>query len=97
MVMAQFPFLTPLAVSLSVPLIFPFVLTWKPSFGVMRSRPPWPQVARKLTSLFPFPPRSRFPTPGVSPNQWRALLRRHHDPGFHGPEHICIIVHTGTK
>ncbi len=63
--MAQFPFLTPLASSLSVPLPF-LLLTWNPSFGVMRSRPPWPQVARKLTSPSPFPPHSKFPAPQVN-------------------------------
>jgi hypothetical protein len=29
----------------------------------VRSRPPWSQVARKLTSHSPFPPHSNFPTP----------------------------------
>jgi hypothetical protein len=42
------------------------LLTWKPSFGVMRPCPPWSQVARKLTSPFSFPPHSKFPTPRVN-------------------------------
>jgi hypothetical protein len=59
---------------MSVPLANPFSLTWKPSSCVVRSRPPWSQVARKLTSHspfpphslpipFPFPPPSNFPSP----------------------------------
>ncbi len=32
--------------------------TWNPSSCVVRSRPPWSQVARKLTSPSPFPPHS---------------------------------------
>ncbi len=42
------------------------LLTWKPSFGVMRSRPPWSQVARKLTSPSPFP---SHPIPILSSSQ----------------------------
>ncbi len=38
------------------------LLTWKPSFGVMRSCPPWSPVACKLTSPFSFPPHP-FPIP----------------------------------
>ncbi len=73
------------------PLLFPLILeslllTWNPSFCVVRSRPLWSQVARELTSpsLFP-PPFLPIPIsrpPGVSPNNLCALLRRHHDPGF---------------
>jgi hypothetical protein len=43
------------------PRQFPFqslLLTWNPSFCVVRSRPPWPQVARKLTSPSSNPPQS---------------------------------------
>jgi hypothetical protein len=57
-VMAHSPCFTPLANSL--------LLTWKPSFGVMRSCPPRPQVTRKLTSLFPSPPHS-LPIPNSRP------------------------------
>jgi hypothetical protein len=72
---------------------FPFqslLLTWNPSFCVVRSRPPWPQVARKLTSPSSIPPHS-LPIPNsrpprVSPNKLCAFLRWHQDPGFHGPE-----------
>jgi hypothetical protein len=70
----------PLPFSLPIPP-FPQIplTTWNPSFCVVRSHPPWSQVARKLTSPSPF----QFPDPpGASPNQLCALLRRHHDPGF---------------
>ncbi len=40
----------------------PFLLTWNPSSCVVQSRPPWPQVARKLTSPSQFPPHSNFLT-----------------------------------
>jgi hypothetical protein len=58
------------------------LLTWKPSFGVMRPCPPWSQVARKLTSPFsspPHPPPFQIPT---TPGQFCTLLRRHCDSGF---------------
>ncbi len=51
------------------PVDFPFyspLLNWKPSFGVMRSCPPWSQVARKLISLSPNPPQS-LPNPNSRP------------------------------
>ncbi len=76
-----------------LPLLIPcyfqphsLLLTWKPSFGVMRSCPPWPQVTRKLTSPFPSPPHplpisSPFQIPNTS-GQLCALLRRHRDPAF---------------
>ncbi len=57
-IMAQSPCFTPLTNSL--------LLTWKPSFGVIRSRPPWPQVTRKLTSPFSSPPQS-LPIPNSRP------------------------------
>ncbi len=54
-------------------------LTWSPSFGVMWSRPPWPQVARKLTSLSPIPPHSlphsKFPTPRGFPKRIVRLTK----------------------
>ncbi len=62
--MAQSPCFTPLANSLLLPF-HSLLLTWKPSFGVMRSCPPWPQVTRTLTFPFPSPPHSKFPTPRV--------------------------------
>ncbi len=62
--MAQFPF-SPLASSLLLPFHLPLTYL-KPSFGVIRSRPPWPQVALKLTSPSPSPPRFKFPTPQVN-------------------------------
>ncbi len=43
----------------------------------MRSRPPWPQVARKRTSPSPF----QIPN---TPGQLCALLRRRRDSGFTG-------------
>jgi hypothetical protein len=73
------PLLLPLLTSLvSSPLptsfIFwtPFLLTWNPSSFVVRSRPPWPQVARKLTSPSPFPPHSNFLTSRGFP---KSILR----------------------
>jgi hypothetical protein len=78
--MAHSPFLLPLL----VPCQFPFhslLLTRNPSFGVMRSRPPWPQVARKLTSPSPIPSPFQIPS---TPDQSCALLRRHRDSGFTG-------------
>ncbi len=56
-VMAQSSLLLPLLVFVTPPSIS-LLLIWKPSFGVMRSRPPWPQVALKLTSPSPSPPHS---------------------------------------
>ncbi len=61
-----FPLLAPLANSF-FPLN-PFSLTWNPSSSVVRSRPPWSQVARKLTSPSPFPPHSKFPSPQGIPS-----------------------------
>ncbi len=58
-----------LVIPLAIPLCqFPLfleslLLTWDPSSCVVRSRPPWSQVARKLTSPSTFPPHSNFPTP----------------------------------
>jgi hypothetical protein len=89
--MAQFPFFTPLASSPFQSLL----LTWKPSFSVMRYRPPWSQVARKLTSPSSFPPHSlpipNSRPPGFPQTNCAPLLRRHRDPGFHGPEHLPTI------
>ncbi len=60
------PLLVPFC-QLPLPIPFfplnPFSLTWNPSSCVVRSCPPWSQVARKLTSPSPFPPHSNFPTP----------------------------------
>ncbi len=56
--MAQFPCLfTPLANSLLLQSrsYFTYLETL---LGVIQSRPPWPQVTRKLTSPFPSPPYS---------------------------------------
>ncbi len=41
----------------------------------MRSRPPWSQVAHKLTSPSPFPPHSKFPTPRGFP-EWFVRLTK---------------------
>jgi hypothetical protein len=46
-----------------LPFLKSLLLTWNPSFCVVRSRPPWSQVARKLTSPSPFPPHSKFASP----------------------------------
>jgi hypothetical protein len=69
--MAQNPcFLLPLLIPL---LSFRFLLlTWKPSFGVMRSRPPWSQVTRKLTSPFSSPPH---PLPIQNSQHFRSIVR----------------------
>ncbi len=64
--MAQFPFFAPLAGLLVSSPFNPFLLTWNPSFCVVRSRPPWPQAAHKLTSSFPFPPHP-LPIPNPRP------------------------------
>ncbi len=76
----QFPLLIPLDNS-------PF--SWVPPtylesllFAWCDPRPPWSQVACKLTSPSPFPPHSIFPPPMVSPIQLCAPLRRHHDTDF---------------
>jgi hypothetical protein len=66
------------------PSFNPPLLTWNPSYCVVRSRPPWPQVARKLTS-----PSSNPPSPSplqipTTPGQLCTLLRRHRDSGFTG-------------
>ncbi len=45
----------PLLLSVDFPFYSP-LLTWKPSFGVMRPCPPWSKVACKLTSPFSSPP-----------------------------------------
>ncbi len=68
------PLLFPLLVSLCnfpcqfLPFLNPLLLTWNPSFCVVRSRPPWSQVARKLTSLSPCPPHSKFTSPQGIPS-----------------------------
>ncbi len=60
--MAQSPCFTPLANSLLLAIPFPFTYL-ETLLGVMRSRPPWPQVTCKLTSPFLSPPHSEFLTP----------------------------------
>ncbi len=64
--MAQYPFFCSPCQFFINSLFHSPLLTRKPSFGVMRSRPPWPQVALRLTSPSPFPPHSKFPTPQVN-------------------------------
>ncbi len=54
------PFLLPLLILSRFPFQSPF--TWNPSFCAVRSRPPWPQVARELTSPSSNPPQF-LPTP----------------------------------
>jgi hypothetical protein len=56
-----------MAQSLFIPFANSPLLTWNPSFCVVRSRPPWSQVAHKLTSPPSFPPHSNFPTPRSFP------------------------------
>jgi hypothetical protein len=51
-----------------LPFFKSLLLTWNPSFSVLRSRPPWSQVARKLTSPSPFPHHSKFPSPQGIPD-----------------------------
>ncbi len=52
------------------PSIFP-LLTWKPSFGVMRSRPPWPQVVLNCPPpSHPFPIPSPFQIPDPQRFSW---------------------------
>ncbi len=56
------------------------LLTWNPSSCVVRSRPPWSQVAHKLTSPFPslpipnFHPPRGFPKSIVRPTKTRSRL-----------------------
>ncbi len=62
----------------------------------MRSRPPWPQVTRKLTSPFSSPPHSLpilspFQIPNTS-GQLCALLRRHRDPGFSWSRTVLFFI-----
>jgi hypothetical protein len=57
-------------------------------------RPPWSQVACKLTSPSPFP----FPAPNRSPNfQLCTLLRRHHDTSFTWSGTILVITTLPTS
>ncbi len=58
-----------------LPFLKSLLLTWNPSFCVVRSCPPWSQVARKLTSLSPFPPHSDFPTPWGFPKSIVRLTK----------------------
>jgi hypothetical protein len=51
-----------------LPFLKSLLLTWNPSFCVVRSRPPWSQVGPKLSSLSPFPPHSKFPSPQGTPS-----------------------------
>jgi hypothetical protein len=51
-----------------LPFLGSLLLTWNPSSCVVRSRPPWPQVARELTSPFPSPPHSKLPSPQGFPS-----------------------------
>ncbi len=62
------PSLLPLLVSSSVPLPIPFTYL-ESLLCVVRSRPPWPQVARKLTSPSPFqiPNLPGFPQTNCAP------------------------------
>jgi hypothetical protein len=52
-------------------------LTWNPSSCVVRSHPPWPQVARKLTSPSPFqfPDPPGFPKSTVRPTKTTSRSR----------------------
>ncbi len=51
-----------------LPFLKSLLLTWNSSYCMVRSRPPWSQVARKLTSPSPFPPPSKVPSPQGIPN-----------------------------
>ncbi len=66
--MAQSPFSTPLASFLLIPPFIPLYLLGT-LLGVMRSRLPWSQVARKLTSPSPFqiPDPPGFPRTNCAP------------------------------
>jgi hypothetical protein len=55
-----------------LPFLESLLLTWNSSFCVVRFRPPWSQVARKLTSPSPFPPHSKF----LSPQGFPSLIVR---------------------
>jgi hypothetical protein len=62
-----------------------------------RIRPPWSQVACKLTSPFstlsPIPPSSKFPEPRLpSTSLWRPQ-----ESGFSCPEHVCLSKDTLIK
>jgi hypothetical protein len=80
----------PLPIPLAIPLcqfLVSLLLTWNPSTCVVQSRPPWSQVARKLTSPSPFPPHflpipiSRppqgFPRSIVHPTKMTSRSRLH--------------------
>jgi hypothetical protein len=86
-----------MAQSLVIPLAIPLcqfllsleslLLTWNPSSCVVRSRPPWSQVACKLTSPSPFPPHflpilisqppRGFPKSIVRPSKTTSRSRLH--------------------
>ncbi len=90
MTMAQSPCLLPLPIPFCfLPISFTFLETL---LGVLGSRPPWSQVARKLTSPFSTPPHSPL-VPNSQhpfsdfPNTPRHLGRQL-DPGFQSPEQL---------
>ncbi len=81
-VMAQFPFLLPLLVSLSVPLPIPFHLLRIPPFAWCdrvhlgpRLLVNWPPPPHSILIPSPFPPHSNFPTPRGFP-KWIVRLTK---------------------
>jgi hypothetical protein len=91
--MAQSPFLLPLLTPFCYsPFRFPpflksLLLTWNPSFDVVRSCPPWSQVARELTSPSPFqfPDPPGFPQINCAPYQDNISI-----PASHSPEQLPL-------
>ncbi len=57
---------------------------------MIRSRPPWPQVTRKLTSPFPSLPHSKFPTPRGFPELNMRLTKTTSQFSIQGPEQTTI-------
>jgi hypothetical protein len=58
-----------------LPFLESLLLTWNPSFCVVRSRPPWSQVAHKLTSPLPIPSPFQFPDPQGFPKSVVRLTK----------------------
>ena len=93
-----------------LPFLKSLLLTWNPSFCVVRSRPPWSQVGPKLTSLSPFPPHSKFPSPQGTPSlivrptkttsrSWLHIVRNniyHYMEGKSGYIYHYISIYTIT-
>ncbi len=93
--MAQSPCLllplsfTPLTNSLLLQSHFSFTYL-ETLLDVIGSRPPWPQVTCKLTSPFPSPPHSKFPTPRGYPELNMRLTKTTSRFRLQGPEQILL-------